>query len=366
MSGTMTRLAALAVTLGIWGCGAEETVSGPPAGPTAALATTAASYTVRDLGTLGGASSTAKAINQAGVIVGHSNVAGSTLPHAFIWDRGVMKDLGALAGGHSEATAINDNGVVVGWSTLASGAQRAVRWKNGIKKNLGTLGGRHSQATGINEFGVIVGWSETASGNRHAFIWKEGGVMTDLGTLGGPTSEARGISRGGIVVGGSTTASGERHAFRWQDGVFRDLGNMGRLYGNATAVNTKGQIIGVLGPTQDAVGEELEFANGFLYYQEVMSNLGVGSGRPATFPRAISPLGVVVGQGVDTGDEPRPETAWVWEAGASTILPTLTPGDIVNNIDNHAGAYGVNRAGTIVGFSRSKSGRSHAVLWRRL
>jgi uncharacterized membrane protein len=77
-------------------------------------------------------------------------------------------------------------------------------------------------------------------------------------------------------------------------------------------------------------------------------------------PRAISPVGVVVGQAIDTGDDPQAERAWVWESGSVTALPTLVP----DGLYSHAGAYGVNRAGKIVGFSASAGG-SHAVLWRR-
>jgi probable HAF family extracellular repeat protein len=354
MPNTSSRLipvGSLLLALSGSGCSPDEPPTGPSAEPAGTTAS-AVTYVVRDLGMSG----VANAINNRGVIVGGSG-------HAFVWQNGVKTDLGTLAGGRaSAATAINDNGVIVGWSTIKSGDTRAVRWINGVKKNLGTLGGRNSEARSVNHFGVIVGWSETASGDRHAFVWKNG-VMTDLGTLGGNFSQAEGINRSGVIVGRSTTASGEQHAFRWKDGVFKDLGTQGRMHSLAFAINTRGQIAGALGPHLDAAGEELDFADGFVYFQEAFTNnVGGGFNRPTTFPRAISSEGVVVGQAFDTGDDPGAEQAWVWENGKSAVLPVLDP---TITLDNHAGALGVNRAGTIVGFSWTKSGGSHAVMWRR-
>lgn len=102
---------------------------------------------------------------------------------------------------------------------------------------------------------------------------------------------------------------------------------------------------------------------------------GCAPDEPATGPSAapvegtasavtyvVRDLGTLGGEGFDSGDEPRDETAWYVENGIGGVLPTLVPGP---ELDNHAGAEAVNRAGTIVGFSKAPNGSYHAVLWRR-
>jgi probable HAF family extracellular repeat protein len=330
---------------------APEATGPSPAPGNQAVTTTATTYSIKNLGTLGGFFSEALAINNVGQTVGWSATR-SGQAHAFIYQAGVMKDLGALAGGLSQANDINDAGVVVGYSTLLSGAQRAVRWQNGTKKNLGTLGGRNSQATGINEDGVIVGWSETTSGDRHAFVYQNG-VMKDIGTLGGKTSEAYGINKAGRVVGGSTTASGERHAFAWANGRFQDLGDGGTEFGFAVAINS-GRIVGFFGPPPGSEGADLEVEQPFIFSAGVFTRFG--SRRHASEPHDVNPDGIVVG-----GDEDDRmldgADAWVRQAdGTLQTLPELTE----DGLDR---AYGINKFGTIVGFSETQDGL-RAVIWR--
>ena len=355
---------AVATLISSWGCSSDDR---SPVGPNGSpeLATASATYRIRDLGSLGGPFSRAFSINNAGVVVGASTLGAypDTRSHAFVWKAGVMKDLGTIVGGNeSGANDINTDGVIVGWSHNSAGDMRAVRWADdGKKRSLGTLGGRNSEARAINDLGIIVGWSETSSGRRHAFRW-ENGVMTDLGTLGGTSSTAEDINQGGAIVGSSRLASGELHAFKWRAGAFKDIGtnptarNMRFSY--ATAVNTKGQIAGSLGPWLDAQGEELDFLGGFLFYQDVMITC-CRFRRFTTHVQDINPNGIIVGweEDVRGAEDDDNEDPWIYEAGTTSRLPELSEG--------HSGAEGINLRGDIVGYSQPSSSTIHAALWRR-
>ena len=117
-----------------------------------------------NLGSLGGIlNNIAFAVNNAGQIVGISDLSGDNAAHAFLWQGGVMSDLGTLSGdAFSLAFSINSSGQAVGESCDASGNCRAFLWQNGSMTDLNALvtPGSHAHllvANDINNEGQIVG-----------------------------------------------------------------------------------------------------------------------------------------------------------------------------------------------------------------
>jgi len=241
------------------------------------------------LGTLGGASSAAQAVNNVGQVVGAAATAVAdpnadgfgnyyvpwwsvaTEQHAFLWQAGFLFDLGTLGGTDSVAVAINQSGQVAGYSLLntpvnaSTGipAMHAFLWQNGTMSDLGSLGGTVSQAALINDSGQVIGTSTLAGDQTtHSFIWQNG-TMTDMGTLGGDNSTAIWINNAGQAVGYAQLAGdATSHAFLWQNGTMTDLGTLtGDACSEAYGVNSGGQVVGDSG---SACGGH-PFKRGFLW-----------------------------------------------------------------------------------------------------
>lgn len=187
--------------------------------------------TMRDLGTLGGATAIARAISTHDVIVGGSRI-GDGCNRAFVYEQERMTELPSLGGAFAEATGINARRQIVGSaSPLGAPARerRAVLWEGDEIRELGSLGGHWGRAWRINSAGDVVGESRTSDGSTHAFLYRDG-QMQDLGTLGGRSSLALGISDAGVVVGLSETGAVHpvygpvQHGFVVdRDGGMRDL-----------------------------------------------------------------------------------------------------------------------------------------------
>src|SRR5579884_571051 len=132
---------------------------------------------MHDLGTLGGSSSYAYAINASGAIVGESLVKGDATFHAFIYQNGRMSDLGTIAGyRNAVATDINANGDVVGYAyNTDTGTYHAFLYHKGKMVDLNTLipstsPWRLNSASAINDNGQITGSANDKAGDRRAFV----------------------------------------------------------------------------------------------------------------------------------------------------------------------------------------------------
>jgi len=163
----------------------------------------------QDLGIIpGGDWSAAYAINAAGTVVGD----GSTASGAFrgiIWSpQGSMVLLGTFGGASSQATAVNNAGEVAGFASLPSGYQHAFTAVDAMLVDLGTLGGGSSYAYGINDSGQVVGYSWlSGGGDMHAFLYSNG-VMQDLNALIAPGSGWELLAAYGINDSGQITGEG--------------------------------------------------------------------------------------------------------------------------------------------------------------
>jgi probable HAF family extracellular repeat protein len=166
---------------------------------------------VQDLGSLGGDgyNDHAAGINDAGQVVGVSDIDAMETQHAFLWDsQNGMQDLGTLfPGGESGAAAINNVGQIVGFSG------HAFLYENGAMRDLGASFVPHS----INNNGQIVGWGFFGINHiQHGVIYVDGG-WRDLNNLipsgsGLTVRSAWGINDAGWITADALDAREQHHS----------------------------------------------------------------------------------------------------------------------------------------------------------
>jgi probable HAF family extracellular repeat protein len=268
-----------------------------------------ARYSFVDLGTLGGESSYANAINDRGQIVGSSQVADGSW-HGFVWRAGTMTDLGTLRpsginikgdiigttddsafllragrlidlGPGVSPTALNDRGQVVAagpfpaipflWSAgrtrmlpldtvsdindrgqisgghqVAGGFHGAV-WQRGRVKDLGAGPFDRGNTYGINESGWVIGWQFSPTQFERGILWRAG-TPTDIGTLGGELTHLTTINDRGQILGISQLPDGYTHPILWRAGTMTDLTILGvGPDDNLVDLNNRGEIAGSYG-----------------------------------------------------------------------------------------------------------------------
>lgn len=161
-------------------------------------------------------------------------------------------------------------------------------------------------------------------------------------------SEATAVNSRGQVVGwsgpGFPIPQRVTHAFLWHDGVMRDLGTLGGESSRAVLINERGQVAGW---SATATGE----SNAFLSEGGTLRDLG-NLGGGSSHPTALSSDGAVVGFSTVASGATH---AFLWRDGVLLDLGTLG-GD-------YSAAFAINSSGHVVGESRTGSGETHAFLW---
>lgn len=301
------------------------------AGP-AAGGTVSTGYRLVDLGTLGGESSFATAINDHGDVVGSSQTADGTY-HGFLWRNGEMTDLGAV-----NPYDINNKGQIVGTVETQSGMQ-AVRWSQGTITDLGTLGGTSDWPTAINDRGQVVGMGTTASGRPAPFLWSKG-HMRKLNLDSASDINNRGqIAGGRLVVGGF-------HASVWWHGKVTDLGAGPFNRSNTYGINSRGWVIGWM-------FSETQYERGMLWRRGNPTDIGTLGGN-RTHLISVNDQGQILGVSQLANGDERPV---LWQRGVMVDLTT-------RGVSAEADLVGINNRGNIAASFRPVWGVSHAAVYR--
>ena len=266
-------------------------------------------YQVSNLATLGGTSSGGNSINNQTWVAGYSRLAGNQSRHATLWRNGSLLDLGTLGGPNSSVTwnVKDTGGVIVGISQTATPEPLGEYWSSaafyGPPYNIGFInlgfvweqnqvrglptfpGGNNGFATGVNNLRQVVGWAENGVHDGACVspqvlqfrpaMWTLGppDQIQDLPLIPGDTSgAATAINDNGQIVGisgicdqavGRHTA---RHAVLWENGGVTDLGNLGAQWWNTpTAINQRGDVVGFDG---DPAFVEGDIVHAFMWTRE--------------------------------------------------------------------------------------------------
>jgi probable HAF family extracellular repeat protein len=313
-------------------------------------------YEVSNLPPLGGTSSVGFSINDRGWVAGRSNLPGNQIRHATLWRNGLLTDLGTLGDPEKRNSVVrwpvkNVRGLITGisqtdepdpynedWSCSAffppatGTGYRCLgfKWQNGEMTPLPTLGGTHGFAAGANNAGRIVGWAEnTVEDPKNCVLPQR---FRFLPVVWGPSDDQ--IRALPVLPGDSS--------------------------GAATAINDRGQIVGISGICDQAIGR-FTARHAVLWDNGEVIDIGNLGGVAWHTPNAINLHGEVVGfsnfSAADGGEYHPHAFLWTKEDGMRD-LETL-PAPLHDNSD----AWGINHRGQAVGRSCDAVGNCHAFLW---
>ncbi len=295
-------------------------------------------YHVSELPTFGGALGSAATINARQWVMGSADPTGDVVSNAALWIGNTAKNLGTLGGPNSAISwpNLNNFGVISGisetaamntynepWSctgfflpvfTPTGHVCVGFRYQNGVMTPLPTLGGEDGYAAGNNNWGQIVGWAENTTHdptctNGQVFqfepvVWDASNRVHQLPPLSGdPDGAATAINDLGQIVGisgicdqavGRFTAL---HVVEWHNGSVRELFNPGtHAWNTPQAINDRGDVTGFINMpgADDAAGKLRPIA--FLYTHDgKLIRLPLLSGDSYSFGNGINDEGDVVG-----------------------------------------------------------------------
>jgi probable HAF family extracellular repeat protein len=309
------------------------------------------SYSVTNLPSLGGSSSAGNSINDRGWVAGRSNLPGDRKRHATLWRDGSITDLGTLGGPNSAVLwpVKNVRGIISGiaqtaepdplgerWSCSAffpaatGTGYRCLgfRWQGGVMRPLPTLGGTHGFATGTNNLGQTAGWAENKVRDSTCVRPQ---VLQFRAVVWGPRS-----------------------------GEIRELPPLpGDTVSSATALNDRGQVVGISGYCDQAIGR-FSAIHAVLWQGGKAVPLGTLGGVAWNTPMSINQRGDVVGfsnvSAADGGDfNPH---AFLWTKGGGIRDLGTLPGDVTSQ------ALGINERREVVGTSCDAGFTCRAFIWR--
>jgi probable HAF family extracellular repeat protein len=213
-------------------------------------------------------------------------------------------------------------------------------WQDGVMSALPTLGGYDGYAAGVNNRGQVVGWAETAVHDStctapqvlqfEAVIW--GPRVNQVTKLtpwsSDPDSAATAINERGQVVGISGICSvavggaSAEHAVIWENGVPMNMGNIGgQAWNTPVAINNHGQVVGFANTSGD-MNAALN-PTGFIWTQasgmQPIAPVADGTGDTNDIAFDLNEQEQVVGQSFG----PNGARAFLYQNGVATDLNTL-------------------------------------------
>jgi probable HAF family extracellular repeat protein len=300
-------------------------------------------YSVSTLPSLGGTSSGGNSINDQRWVAGYSRLPDRNR-HATLWRSGLLSDLDTLGGPNSSVTwnVKNTQGIIVGISQTADPEPLGESWSSAFfystPNNVGYInlgfvwqnnqirglspfpGGNNGFATGANNLGQVVGWAENGVHDPNCCCTQVLQFRPAVWTLGPPDQ----IHDLPLIPGDSS--------------------------GAATAINDNGQIVGISGICDQAVGRHTA-KHAVLWENGTVTDIYPNAPAPWwNTPTAINQRGDVVGFAGDPafveGDIIH-AFMWTREDGIRQLkpLPNRTP----KHVDSEA--YGINEARQVVGVS---------------